>query len=199
MLVVGITGSMGTGKTTVADIFARLGAVVIDADEISHRLIRKGSSAWRRIKSYFGEEILERDNSINRKALAKIVFTNKNALSALCGIIHPLVYKEIEDRIKKIRERKPRSVIIIDAPVLIESGGRGRVDRVIVVKAAKRIQVERARRETGLTCAEISRRIKAQMPLSQKVGFADFVIDNSGSLASTERQAKQIWKNLVRE
>ncbi len=197
MLIIGITGSLGTGKTTVAKIFKGLGAIVLDADEITHRLIEPNTPAWNKIKGYFGEDILKKDGRINRRALAKDVFSERRHLDKLCGIIHPLVYKEIGKRVKEIKRSSPDAVVALDIPLLLESGGRSKVDKLVVVTAGREAQIKRAAAKFGLTRKEILRRIDAQMPLSEKERAADFVIDNKGSLSATERQAVEIWKNLA--
>lgn len=199
MLIIGITGSLGTGKTTVAKIFKRLGAVVLDADVIAHRLIEPNTAAWKKIKNYFGRGILRKSGTIKRKVLAEEVFSDRRRLKKLCGIIHPLVYKEIEKEVKKIKKANPGAVVVLDVPLLLESGGRSKVDILIVVAARRDIQIWRAIRKFGLTRAEVLRRIKAQMPLSEKVKAADVVIDNNGRLSATERQTVGIWKRLVKK
>jgi len=199
MLIIGITGSLGTGKTTVAKIFKGLGAIVLDADEIAHRLIEPNTPAWNKIVGYFGEDILRKDGRINRRALAKDVFSERRRLDKLCGIIHPLVYKEIGRRVKEIKRSSPDAVVALDIPLLLESGGRSKVDKLVVVTAGREAQIKRAAVKFGLTRKEALRRIDAQMPLSEKERAADFVIDNKGSLSATERQAVEIWKNLAGE
>lgn len=198
MLILGITGSLGTGKTTVAKIFKKLGAVVLDADAIAHRLIEPNTTAWKKIKDCFGSGVFDKSGAIKRRALAKKIFSDRQRLNKLCGIIHPLVYKEIERKIKKIKKADSGAVVALDVPLLLESGGRSKVDKLIVVAARRDVQIRRSLRKFGLTRAEAMRRIKAQMPLSEKVKAADFVIDNNGRLSATERQAVDIWKKLVR-
>lgn len=198
MLIIGVTGGFGTGKTTVAKIFKELGAIVLDADIIAHKLIEPKKTAWRKIKGYFGSEILNKDETINRKALAEAVFSDKKRLKKLCNIIHPLVYKEIERTLNKIRRTKPDCVVVLDIPLLLETGAKSKVDKLVVVKANRDAQIKRASKNLGLTRKQILQRIEAQMPLREKIKAADFVIDNSGTLNSTRRQAIGIWKNLVR-
>lgn len=199
MLIIGITGSLGTGKTTVAKMFEKLGAVVLDADEIAHRLIEPNTPAWKRIKGYFGDGILRKDGKISRKALAKEVFSERWRLNKLCGIIHPLVYKEIEKKVRQIKRLNAAAIVAIDVPLLLESGGRLKVDKLVVVTAMQDVQIKRAVRKFGLTHKEVIQRIEAQMPLGEKEKAADFVIDNKGSLSATEKQAVEIWKKIVRE
>lgn len=198
MLIIGITGGIGTGKTTVAKEFKKLGAIVLDADAIAHRLIEPRKTAWRGIKGYFGNSILNEDGTINRKMLAEKAFSNKRSFKVLCDIVHPLVYKEIEKALKKIRKANPNEVVVLDIPLLLESGGRSKVDKLVVVRADRNIQIQRASKKLGLSRSQILQRIKAQMPLGEKVRAADFVIDNSGTLKLTKKQAIEIWKKLVR-
>lgn len=198
MLIIGITGSLGTGKTTVAKIFKRLGAVVLDADVIAHCLIEPNTPAWKKIKDYFGSGILDKSGAIKRKVLAEKVFADRRRLKKLCGIIHPLVYKEIGKELKKMRKTDPCAIVALDVPLLLESGGRSKVDKIIVVTARRDVQMKRAFKKFGFTRAEALRRIKAQMPLSEKIKAADFVVDNNGRLNATKNQAADIWKKLVR-
>lgn len=198
MLIIGVTGGVGTGKTTVSKIFRQLGAIVLDADEIAHRLIEPKKKAFKEVINYFGNEILNDDKTINRKALAEIVFSDSAHLKKLCDLIHPLVYKEIERHLGKIKRSSPNAIAVLDIPLLLESGGRSMVDKLIVVKSKRDVQIKRASKNLGLNRRYILQRIKAQMPLQKKIKAADFVIDNSGTLKSTREQAIKIWKMLVR-
>lgn len=197
MLIVGVTGSIGTGKTTVAKLFRRMGAVVIDADEIAHRLMEPDKPVWKKIVSRFGKGILKRGRYINRKVLGKKVFSDRRQLKRLCDIIHPAVYKEIRVRVTGIRKADPSAIIVLDVPLLLESGGEREVDKLIVVSAPRQAQLKRSRAKFDLKRSDIMRRIKAQMPLKEKEKAADFVIDNGGDLISTGKQARAIWKKLV--
>lgn len=197
MIIVGVTGGMGTGKTRVAGMFRRMGAVVIDADEISHQLIYPGRPAWKKIVSTFGKTVLRRDYFIDRKILAKKVFSDSRKLKKLSGIIHPLVYKAIREKIARIGRQGPSAIVILDVPLLLESGGRKLTDKLVVVTAPRNVQLKRACGKLEIGMSDALRRIKAQMPLKEKIKIADFVIDNGGSLISTEKQARAIWKKLV--
>lgn len=197
MMIIGVTGSMGTGKTTVAEMFRRMGGVVIDADEISHRLIYPGRPAWKKIVSVFGKAILRRDYFIDRKVLGRKVFSDSRKLKKLSSIIHPLVYKAIREKIAKIKRADPSALVILDVPLLLETGGRKHVDRLVVVTAPRSVQLKRSCDKFDISASDALKRIKAQMPLKEKVKMADFVIDNGGSFISTERQARAIWKKLV--
>ena len=197
MIIIGVTGSIGTGKTTVAGIFRKMGAVVIDADEISYQLIYPGKPAWKKIVSAFGKTVLRRDHFIDRKVLGRKVFSDSRLLKKLSGIIHPLVYKEIRGKIARIKRSDPSAIVVVDVPLLLESGGRKQVDKVIVVAAPRKVQLDRACGKFGIRRADVLRRIKTQMPLKEKIKAADFVIDNGGSIVSTAKQSRAIWKKLV--
>ncbi len=191
----GLTGSFGSGKTTVAKIFKSQCAKVIDADEIAHRIIKPQSQIYQKIISIFGKNILKENKTIDREKLAQIVFNNKNLLKKLNQIMHPQIIKIIESQIKTSKSK----IIILDAPLLIEAGLANLVDKLIVVKVKKKEQIERLQAKFSLQKGEILKRIKAQIPLQDKVRLADFVIDNSATIKNTKRQVAQIrrvlWKN----
>lgn len=190
--MLGITGSFGSGKTTVARIFKSFGVPVIDADKIAHRIIKPGSQIYRRIINVFGKNILKKNGSINRHKLARIVFDNKNLLNKINQITHPAIIRIIKNQIRI----SPSKIIVLDTPLLIEAGLKNLVDRLIVVKINRRQQLERLLRKSPFKKSEILKRIKMQMPLRDKIRLADFLIDNSGGIRDTKRQVTQIWKKL---
>jgi len=192
-LILGLTGSFGSGKTTVARIFESFGAYVIDADELAHNCIRPQTSAYRRIIHAFGEDILKKNKIIDRRKLASIVFNNRNFLHRLNNIIHPQVTIIIKSKIKSSRSK----VIVLDAPLLLEAGLEKIVDKLIVVKISRKKQIERIRSRTSLDKPDILKRIKSQIPQNVKSRFADFVIDNNGTMQETRRQVEDIWKSLA--
>ena len=229
-LILGLTGGIATGKTTAAKMFLSLGAKVIDADSISHRLMDEDEELKKRlISAYsnehviprgrdcsanyllsgnehviprgrdcsanylsFGKDVLGKNGRIKRKELAALTFGNPSALRRLNKIMHPAIISRIR---KELKESK-QGVTVLDAPLLIEAGLSDMVDKLIVVKADKKIQISRARRKTGASEEEIKKRIQAQMPLSEKVARADYVIDNNGRLDETRKQVKEIWKEV---
>ena len=191
-MVIGITGSFGSGKTTVARMFVSLGVRVIDADRIAHRLIRPQTGVYRRIIESFGRGILKRGGSIERRKLARIVFGNKKLLRKLNRIVHPAVIATIRKESAKSRT----GFFILDAPLLIEAGLEKEVDLLIVVRSTRKKQIERLIKKEIYTKAEILKRINSQMALSKKMRMADFIIDNNGSLANTRAQVKRIYRAL---
>ncbi len=200
MPVVGITGSFGTGKTTVTKFFKRLGARVIDADKIACRILATGTLVYKNIISNFGKEVLKKGLAqIDRHKLAKIVFQNRKFLKKLNCITHPVIIKEIKREIRVIKKSNPRAIIVVDAPLLIEAGLLSLVDKLVVVSANKKIQIFRVKMHKGFSQNDIEARIKAQLPLREKIKSADFVVDNNGSLTYTKKQVREIWEALKKE
>jgi dephospho-CoA kinase len=197
MPVIGVTGSIGTGKSTVSGMFRRMGAAVIDADEISHSIMEPGKPAWKKVVSVFGKKLLRRGGYIDRKVLGKIVFSDSGGLDRLCGILHPEIYRHMRAAAARIRRADKSAIIILDVPLLLESGGRRYIDKLVVVTAPKRVQIERACGKLGISRSEALKRISAQLPLKEKAAAADYVVDNGGSPIATEKQVRQIWKKLV--
>lgn len=191
-IILGLTGGFGSGKTSVASILRSYGAEIIDADTIAHNCYRPASSAYKKIINIFGRDILGRDKKIGRKKLGSKVFTDKRLLKKLNSIIHPRVKGIIRDKIRRAK----RKVVVIDAPLLIETGLHGIVDKLIVVKVSKLEQLKRIKKRDALSRGQILKRIKAQVPLRCKVRLADFIIDNSGRKEETKRQVKNIWREL---
>jgi dephospho-CoA kinase len=187
MILVGLTGGVATGKSTVAKMFARCGAVVIDADQLARKAVQPGKPAWREIVRTFGRGILNPDRTINRRALGAIVFHDKKKLRRLERIVHPRVAREQARLTKQALRNNPNAVIIYDVPLLFEAGIDKRVDKTIVVTADRETQIARLAKRNGLTRAEALRRIKSQWPLSRKIRRADIVIKGTLAPASLRR------------
>ncbi len=199
MIVIGVTGGVGTGKSTVARMFAARGARVLDADRITHALMRRGTSVWRKIRARFGRAVLAPDGSIDRRALGRKAFASRRSLAALCRIIHPAVRREIAKRLRTIQKVHPKTVAVLDVPLLIESGGAYPLDYLVVVSAPLSVAARRLKARAGWSPAEVKRRQVFQMPLSQKAKQADFVVRNAGSEESTRRQVNRIFKKISKE
>lgn len=194
MLVIGVTGGIATGKSTVARFLSEYGAVVIDADEISQEIVEPHSKVWQRLISQFGPDILWPDEFINRAKLAEIVFSDPVKLKLLNEITHPAVIDVVKQRLKELESGAPKAVVI-DVPLLIEADMQSMVDILVVVTAKENIQKERLR-DRGLNPDEALKRIKAQMSLSEKAKLADYVIENNGTLAALKNKVEIFWKNL---
>ena len=194
-VILGITGAFGSGKSTVANMFRSCGAELIDADKIAHRVIRPGSEIYKKIIDAFSRSILKKNKTIDRKKIAKLVFKDKKLLKKLNQIVHPEVIEIIKNQICA----STKGIVVLDAPLLIEAGLGGIVDKLIVVSIHKKKQIERALKKTSLSEADILKRIKAQIPLKDKVRLADFVIDNSGTIGKTREQVvsirRLVWKS----
>jgi dephospho-CoA kinase len=197
MLLAGLTGGIASGKTVVAREFSRLGAYVIDADELARQVTQPGEPAWRRLVACFGNQILKSDQHINRMRLGELVFADKSLLAKLNEIVHPPVIQEEKRRIARIAERDHEAIIVADVPLLIETGHHRQMDRVVVVTADRERQIQRLLAR-GLSKAQAEARIAAQLPLAEKLKYADFVIDNNGSLEQTYQQVRDVFAELKR-
>lgn len=196
MTLIGLTGSLGCGKTTVARIFAKLGAVVLDADAIVHEQLKTTGKAFTKVVRTFGRNIIS-DGEIDRRKLAEIVFRDPRKLKQLTSIVHPIAFKEVRSRVNDLKKASNACLVVIDAPLLIEAGWHRWVDYVIVVKASRELQIRRIMAQRHMKRADIIRRLKAQLPVTQKINMADIVIDNRKSLKSTEKQTRMIVQRLM--
>jgi len=200
MLIVGLTGGIVFGKTTIARMFQELGAQVIDADEIARKVVRPGEKAWQGIVEYFGPEILRDDLEINRKKLADIVFSNKEKLAVLNSITHPEITLMIKKQINQLKSKYQKNIIcIVEAPLLFEAHLEDMMDKIIVVYLNREEQLKRLLLRNNLTREEAIQRIESQMPLEEKLSRADYVIDNCFSLQQTKKKVLQVWKELEKD
>jgi dephospho-CoA kinase len=195
MIIVGLTGSVGTGKSTVTKFFRELGAYIIDWDELAREVIRPHLKAWEKIVEYFGKDFLNEDLTINRQKLAEVVFSDKEKVAKLNQIVHPEVFKEDERITNEIKSLDPDALIIKDIPLLFELTRPIFVDKIVVVSASEETQLRRLE-EKGMSREDARRRIKSQLPLEEKIKSADFVINNDGPLEETKRQVEEIYSLL---
>lgn len=189
-MIIGITGSIGSGKTTAANLFKKHGFKVINADKIGHKLIKKNSAAYKKIIKEFGKEILDKSKNIDRRKLRGIVFNDYGKLEKLNSIMHPLILNEIKNSIKKGHNQDK---IIIDAPLLLETKAKDLVDKVVVVKCSKKNIL---RRNKKCPRQEIEKILKLQMPIGEKLKHADFAIDNNKDLGHLKNQIRRLSKKL---
>jgi len=197
MMIVGLTGSVGTGKSTVTNLFRDLGVYVIDWDELARSVTRPRSKAWKEITEYFGTGILDDDLAIDRQRLATIVFSNKRKLEKLNRIVHPEVFREDQRITDEITGHDPDALIIKDIPLLFEVGLNMSVDKIVVVTASEQTQLRRLK-EKGINRQDARNRMNSQLPLEEKVKSADFVIDNDGPLEDTKRQVEEVYSVLTK-
>jgi dephospho-CoA kinase len=196
MILVGLTGGVATGKSTVAEMFKQCGAAVIDADLLARQVVEPGKPAWREIVQLFGKTVLNQDRFLDRQALGNIVFRNPKKRRQLERIIHPRVAREQQRLVRRIAKHKPRSVVLYEVPLLFEAGVDKRVDQIIVVSADRETQIARLKKRNGLSRAEALRRIHSQMPLTKKIRQADHVLNGTLPRPSLRKQVDQLFKSL---
>lgn len=196
MILVGLTGGLATGKSSVARLFQDNGAYVIDADELARQVVQPGKPAWRDIAQTFGAKALNPDRTLNRAALAAVIFRNEAKRRRLNAIVHPRVAREQARLTRAIVQKDPGAIIVYDVPLLFEAGVDKRVDKIIVVTADRATQIRRLMTRNGLTRAEAVRRLRAQMPLRAKIARADEVIDGTLSFAQTKSEVERIVSQL---
>jgi dephospho-CoA kinase len=196
MILVGLTGGVATGKSTVAKMFKQCGAAVINADLLARQVVEPGKPAWRAIVKLFGKTVLNQDRSLDRQALGSIIFHNPKKRRQLERIIHPRVAREQTRLTKAITRKDPNAVVIYEVPLLFEAGVDKRVDKIIVVTADRNIQIARLKKRNGLSRAEAIRRIRSQMPLAKKTQQADHLLNGTLPRPSLRRQVGQLFRSL---
>lgn len=194
MVIVGLTGNYGMGKSTVGSMFRELGAIVIDTDDIVRELL-KDVSVIDEIKNAFGDEIML-DGSVNKKMLADSVFERSDSRISLENILHPKVFKKIEEEIKKIKGDSTPSVVVIEAPVIFERGYQNRFDRIITVFTSDDVAIRRLG-EKGISEDDARKRFKSQFPVEMKISKADYTIDNGKDIENTKRQVEETFNILM--
>ena len=196
MLHVGLTGGIASGKSTVALMLAAKGAMLIDLDELAHAVQAPEGEVWREIVRHFGLEILSPDGRIDRGRLGKCVFADRKKLDLLNGIVHPAVFGQWQERLDEIRKRRPEAIVLSEIPLLIEAGLKPTVDLILLVYLPPEGQIARLMARDGYSREEAESRLAAQMPIGEKLAYADIVIRNDGSLEQTRRAAAEVWEEL---
>jgi dephospho-CoA kinase len=199
MLNVGLTGGIACGKSTVAKMFVKNGAYLIDFDKLAHKVQEPGKQAWKEVINHFGEEILQPDKKIDRVKLGNIVFADKRKLIELDKIIHPLVYQEWRARLEKISKKEKNAIILSDVPLLFEGNMQHLFDSTVLVLIAPDEQIRRLIARNRVSKKEAEKRLKSQMPINEKIALADIVIDNEGSIPETEKRVGQVWQELLQK
>jgi len=204
VLKVGLTGGIAAGKSVVGEMFAALGAHVIQADEIAHQLMQPGDAVYQEVVAHFGAGILDPGGTVNRARLAELAFGSKpSRVQELNQIVHPAVIRRQEEWMKQVAERDPHAIALVEAALILEADMAKRLDRLIVVTCRPEQRIERwARRlnaDEETARREVTRRMAAQLPDGEKIKAAHYVVDNSGSLDETRRQVKEIYADLKKE
>ncbi|MFQ5455207.1 MAG: dephospho-CoA kinase [Nitrospirota bacterium] len=196
MSLIGLTGGIASGKSTIALLFKEAGAYVIDVDKIAHNIILPVTCVWRKIVDNFGEDILNENNTINRRKLGDIIFDDPEKREELNNIVHPAIFMEGENQRKEIIKNDPNAIIIYDAALLIETGANEFMDRIILVYTDKKTQLKRIMERDNLSRREALQRIKAQMPLDEKKRYADYLINSSRTICEIKNEVGVIYEEL---
>jgi dephospho-CoA kinase len=196
MLKVGLTGSIAVGKSFVLSVFTELGCRTIDADQIAREVAEPGTPGLQAIVDNFGEDVLKPDGSLNRPKLGAMVFGDEKKRLKLNSILHPFIIARQDALMRSWEQETPDGIAVVDAALMIESGGYKRFDKLIVVHCRPEIQLQRLIARENLTPEEAQRRVSSQMPQDEKKTFADFLIDTSEGFESARQQTEDVWHRL---
>lgn len=196
MFKLGLTGGIATGKTTISNYLKTKRIPVLDADEYARKVVEPGTPGLTDIVNTFGKQVLQSDDSLNRKLLGQIIFNDMTARQKLNDITHPRIQQMMTDELQKLAKGKT-PLVILDIPLLLENHNIAGADAIMVVTVPESIQLNRLMQRNNLTKEEAQRRIDAQMPLSEKEKLADFIVDNSGTIANTLTQVDKVIQNIT--
>ena len=197
MVVLGLTGSIATGKSTVSGMLKELGAIIIDADKIAHEVVKKGLPAWQAIVKEFGKEVLLDNQEINRPFLGDIVFNDPEKRDILNRIVHPFVQIEMSSRLGDLEEKQPDSVVFLDVPLLIESNMHQSLKEILLVYIPEKEQIKRLIARDNIAEQDALARVRSQISIEEKKKFATILIDNSNSKEETRDQVIEIYARLM--
>ncbi len=199
MLRVGLTGSIGVGKSFVSGVLVELGCRVLDADEIAREVVAPGSPALREVVGAFGAEILQSDGTLDRSKLGALVFADPDKRVSLNSILHPYIIAQQDQQLRKWETEEPNGIAVVDAALMIESGGYKRFDKLIVVHCRDEVQVQRVMARNNLSREEAEKRIGAQMSQTEKKKFADYLIDTSDGFEAARTRTSEVYAMLLTE
>ncbi len=198
MLRVGLTGSIGVGKSFVAGVLAELGCYVLDADQTARSVVEKGSKGLAAVVAAFGPKVLRDDGTLDRQGLSSIIFADQEKRELLNSILHPHIIEAQNQQLDQWQASDPDSIAVVDAALMIESGSYKRFDKLIVVYCRPEVQLQRIMVRDGISLAAAQLRVRSQMSQEEKRRFADFLIDTSEGFADTRRRTEEVHKQLVR-
>jgi dephospho-CoA kinase len=191
-----VTGGVASGKTTVVRMLEELGAPVIDFDLLSRKVVEPGKPAWKEIIAYFGEQVLLEDRTLDRKKLSEVVFGDMEKRKKMEGFIHPRVFEEFIKLVKEVTSKDPHAIIQVDVPLMIEINLQYVFHKILLVYVPETMQVERLMKRDRISEEMAKNMIRSQLPIEEKKGYADFIVDNSGTLEDTRKQVVEIWGKL---
>jgi len=195
MKVIGLTGGIGSGKSTVSRFLAGLGAIIVDADKVGHELLKSGTEVWRELLATFGWQVISPSGEVNRKKLAEIVFSHPESLSQLNQIMHPRMYSMVKAQLEEYR-RQGVAVVVLEAPLLIEANWTSLVDEVWVTVVSQSTVLRRLKEKFRLSEPETLARIHSQLPTEERIKHADVIIDTDCDLDELKARVKQLWQGL---
>jgi len=195
-LLLGVTGGIATGKSTVVGMLRQKGALVIDFDLLARKVVEPDKPAWKDIVAFFGRQVLQDDRTLDRKQLSELVFRDIEKLKKLESFTHPRINEEFIKELNEIVAREPNAIILVDMPLMIELNLQHMFHKLMVVYVPGALQIARLMKRDGLSREEASTRLKAQLPIEEKVGYADFVVNNEGTLEETQKQVDELWAKL---
>jgi dephospho-CoA kinase len=197
-LVLGVTGGIASGKSTVVDMLKAMGAPAIDFDVLAREVVEPDKPAWKEIVAYFGEQVLQGDRTLDRKKLSDVVFRDIEKRKRLESFTHPRIHEEFVRRLNEIVKQDSEAIVLVDVPLLIELNLQYMFHKTLLVHVPPTIQIERLVKRDGISKEEAADRLKAQLPIDEKVGYVDFVIHNDTSLSETRKQVEELWQGLQR-
>lgn len=195
-LLLGVTGGIASGKTVVSKMLEELGAPLIDFDLLARQVVEPGKPAFTQIVNYFGKEVLQEDGALDRKKLSRIVFQDTEKRNQLEDFTHPPIYEAFLKRVNAITEQDPEAIIQAVVPLLVEKHLQAMFEKVLVVYVPEAQQIERLVERDGISREEAAHMLKAQLPINEKLAYADFVVNNEASMEETRRQVEEIWLEL---
>jgi len=195
--LLGVTGGIATGKTTVVNMLREKGALVIDFDLLARRVVEPDKPAWKNIVAYFGQQVLQEDRTLDRKKLADIAFKDMEKRKKIEGFTHPEIFGEFIRELTEITARTPEAIILVDIPLLIESNLQYLFHKLLVIHVPEEKQLQRLMERDGISRDEAAGRLRSQLPIDEKVGYADFVIRNEDPLEETRKQVDDLWDRIV--
>lgn len=196
MLRIGLTGSIGVGKSFVASVFSELGCHVLDADDAAREVVAPGSAGLKDVVAEFGDQILRDDGTLDRSKLGTLVFENAEKRAVLNSILHPYIIAQQDRRLRELEVKAPHGIGVVDAALMIESGGYKRFDKIIVVYCRPEVQIQRVMARNKLSREDAERRITAQMSQEEKKKFADYLIDTSDGFEAARKHTEEVYGEL---